>query len=100
MEIKTVERGVTVEADSREFCLAVIDRILYWLSPTYKISYTSNETSTIFEFVPYNENDNIESHQSIIQNTFHDFKLRHTINEETKTIRELIIAKAFYPIEK
>jgi len=84
--------------DSRQYNEKVIYKCFYWYTneysvdiqidtdPFYKITLRSNK-----------ESDSVSWDHIIekIKKDLIDFKLRDIVNQETQTIRELIVAKAF-----
>jgi His-Xaa-Ser system protein HxsD len=86
------------EIDSLIFNEDVITKALYWLTADYFIFQKKN--NTIFEIQlelkegSFSENKIDELKSQLNQNLI-DFKTRNIINIETKSIREILLVKAF-----
>ena len=76
----------------------IIMKSFYWFSKDYDV--TLSKESDVFEIVLSKKegviDDKLLSYlNSKIKQDVYDFKLRQIIYEETKTVKELLIAKAF-----
>lgn len=89
---------IEFKIDSNVYNDTVISKVLYWLSGRYIIGQQS------FEFVRKVSLEKIEGVfcedellvlKKELSQKFIDFKTRDIIQKETKTIRELLIIKAF-----
>ena len=98
MTLVVEDKKIKVNINKRLYSRAVISKSLYWLTTFYRIDQVEKKDEVIFYFDPIDKSD-LKADLQKIQTTFIDFNLREVINDETKTIRELIIAKAFYPVE-
>lgn len=72
--------------------IQAIRNAIYWLSSKYEIILDESEDSFIVDCSNEDENFKQEFTKSL-----NDFVLRHQIEEESKEIRTLVTAKAFYP---
>ncbi|MCO5725536.1 His-Xaa-Ser system protein HxsD [Robiginitalea marina] len=84
--------------DSRVYSKNSIIKCLYWYSDDFEITININDDHYfIIELIakePLNDKD-FEEIRTKLNQDFIDFNLRDIVSNETKTIRELIIAKAF-----
>lgn len=87
----------TKEIDLKIYDLKVIKKCLYWYLKDYDIEYKLKTDSILeIQMKPLNSLtiDFVELNHKINQD-LHDFSLRQIVIEETKNIRDLIVAKAF-----
>lgn len=74
----------------------VVYKCFYWYGDNFNIDIQSySSTQFLVTVIPKNEQEDLKSLIEKIQKDLIDFKLRDIVTKETKTIRELIIAKAF-----
>lgn len=88
---------VILELSEKHYTISAIQEALYWLSNKYSLFISPSAVSDVIVFSSESEL-NQESLKHILQ-VIHDYQLREKINSETKTLKEIIIAKAFYPDE-
>ena len=104
MTYKINDASLTLTIDSRLYNETVIHKCFYWYSQDYMIDISLGKDAH-FEIViqPNKENSTSDWNSLIekIKQHLVDFKLRDIVNTETKTIRELLVAKAFawYDVE-
>lgn len=89
---------VSFNVDLKVFNERVLSKVLYWISDKYIISW-KNESDIAkinleCKIGSITKND-IEILKERLSQDFIDFKTREIINQETKTIRELLLVKAF-----
>lgn len=98
MEAQQYDNILTVTVDAEIYHESVLFKCLYWYTNTFEVDIRKSDKleykitlKTIHPTeIPDWNNIIIKLKQDLI-----DFKLRQFITDETKTIRELIIAKAF-----
>lgn len=87
----------TKEIDLRIYDLKIIKKCFYWYLVDYDIEYKMITDSIVeIQMKPLNSLnlDFIELNKKVNQD-LHDYSLRQIVIEETKNIRDLIVAKAF-----
>lgn len=96
--MKDENLAITFLLDSRIFSKNGIMKCLYWYSKEFQISVKLKD-EFFFDIrlvanteMSENEKKNFEKK---LNQEFIDYNLRDIVSQETKTIRELIIAKAF-----
>ncbi|WP_281613113.1 His-Xaa-Ser system protein HxsD [Flammeovirga sp. SubArs3] len=76
----------------------VIMKCFYWYSDNYIVTLSKENPNYIIDLT-YKEGEITKEHfnslNSKIRQDIYDFKLRSIVNEETKVVKELLIAKAF-----
>lgn len=87
---------MTLSIDRQIYSDACISKVAYWLSAQYAIERTldgTNETLSISrnDGQPFDE---AELRSQCLQ-LLNDYKLRQTIDDETRDIRTILYAKAF-----
>lgn len=87
---------MTLTIDRQIYSDACISKVVYWLSAQYAIERSLNgntETLSISrnDGQPFDGN---ELHAQCLQ-MLNDYKLRQTIDDETRDIRTILYAKAF-----
>jgi His-Xaa-Ser system protein HxsD len=89
------ESKIQIEIDSSIYSTEVIHKCFYWLTGRCSINFKTDQDSFVITISdPKNEWD-IESILTKIKADLIDFKTREIIYNETKYIREMLIAKAF-----
>lgn len=93
----TIEEGMLrMEIDTAVYSIDVIFKCFYWYTGKFDISITNKDNSVIVAMSSIPDGETItETYIAKIRRDLIDFKLRSIVAEETKTVRELIIAKAF-----
>lgn len=104
---KTNNVRIKKEHDSLTICVAeamysmeVLHKCFYWYSSEYRVTISKisgNEIQIALKPQGLKEltDDDLENIITKISRDLIDFKLRDIVQQETKTIRELIVAKAF-----
>lgn len=100
MEFSIEDKTIHVKLNSDIYSPKIISKSLYWLINNYIIEQKALQGFILISFTPISVTNDFQWHIQKIQKAFVDFQLREIVENETKTIRELIIAKAFYPIEE
>jgi His-Xaa-Ser system protein HxsD len=80
--------------DSNFFSKESISKCLYWYSDRFLIDIRLQDCNYVIKLQPKG-NENLEILIQKINQDFIDYNLRQIVTNETTTIRELIIAKAF-----
>jgi His-Xaa-Ser system protein HxsD len=99
MDFEFTNNELRVVLDSSIYNLDVIHKCFYWYGNNYVIDI--NKTSNSLIHVTLEPKDNIRpllSNTELIEKIKQDlidFKLRDIVTQETKNVRELLIAKAF-----
>jgi His-Xaa-Ser system protein HxsD len=97
------ERRMVVSLDQTLYTEALIYKCVYWFTDNFDVSISrSGESTLIVEIAAKKDpisTDEMLSLESRLKRDLIDFKTREIIQRETQTIRELIIAKAFSPLE-
>lgn len=92
-----------IEITVSEFIFSkdVILKALYWYGDKFSINLDYNQNSKEFK-IQLNPNptleigvEDLQIYESKLRRDLIDFSLRETINNETKTVREILLAKAF-----
>jgi His-Xaa-Ser system protein HxsD len=102
MDVQFENSDIYFKIDLRIYPNIVVQKCFYWYTSDYEVSYKiSSPDSLEVKLVP-------KSDLKLEQDTFiakiaqdlNDFLLREVVSNETRTIRELIIAKAFANFEE
>ena len=104
MKINLINNSISIAVDAKIYNLDMIHKCFYWYTDNYIVEIDEKKDKIVVTLSP-KEETKIEENQfstisKKIKNDIVDFKTRDVITKETKTIRELLIAKAFYPIEE
>ena len=103
MKTTYTDTCITFELNSHEFSEAVITKTVYWLEENLSAEFnkrTETEfTLNIFPLKGTFQQGECESIVHEVRKGFMDFKLRDIVQNETKIVRELLIAKAFSHFE-
>ena len=92
--------SIAIKLDKESYSLKVIKKVTLWFANSYFIDIEKGNKDYTINLKPHKntssskeelENDVIKFNQNLV-----DFELQDIVNEETKAIRELLIAKAFY----
>jgi len=101
MDVQFHDSSIHCRIDLRIYPNIVVQKCFYWYTSDYEVSYKILN-SEILE-VRLFPKSNLQLDQDIfigkIAQDLNDFLLREVVNLETKTIRELIVAKAFANFE-
>lgn len=99
MQVSRVnELTVEVLIDEKLYDLGVINKTFYWYLKEYKVSIESENTGIRVQLQKLNgsiSNSEIEILSAQIPKDLLDFQVRKLITQETKNVRDLLIAKAF-----
>ncbi len=96
--MKEKEFTITFLLDSRVFSKNGIIKCLYWYSKEFEISIDIKDKYYFdIKLIPNNKLSKLELNKLKLKlnQEFIDYNLRDIVRQETTTIRELIIAKAF-----
>lgn len=100
MNYQVCGNELNISVDKNIYSEDVLFKCFYWYGKNYSITITgSGVDSFLVNIKPFNQDSLSEEEwadviKKISQDLI-DFKLRDIVTRETKTIRELIIAKAF-----
>ena len=92
------ERIINVTIDLTVFTDQVISKTIYWFSDSYIIFWSNDCSIAKLSFQKKNgiiTNTDFEQFKIRLNQDLIDFKTRSIVNQETKTIRELLLVKAF-----
>ena len=97
MEISYPENGMCIEVHPKVYSLELLHKCFYWYGDDYDIEINSIQEKNLILIRSKNQNDstNYEGILARIKRDLIDFKTREIITEETKNIRDLLVAKAF-----
>jgi His-Xaa-Ser system protein HxsD len=74
----------------------VLHKCFYWYCANYNVEISNHSgESFLVRLIAKHENENLQEALEKVQRDLIDFKLRDIVTKETKTIRELLVAKAF-----
>lgn len=98
METRILNNALFITIDNSIYNLDVLHKCFYWYGDKYivdikVISDTKNEVSLLIKH-DETDHDFINTISKVKQDLI-DFKLRDIVTKETKTVREIIVAKAF-----
>jgi len=96
--IQIDEKTIQCEIDNDIYNDRVITKTLYWLSNNYTIYQTKSGKGNIVKFekhIGVFDDNEVASLKSKISQNLIDFKTRDIVNQETKSIREILLIKAF-----
>ena len=82
---------MTIELDKSIYSIEAIRNTVYWFS-SHEIIISDNDSKYLVISESFDSNTKKEFMVSL-----NDFSLREQINKESKDIKDLVIAKAFYP---
>ena len=90
----------TIEVDESVFSLDVVTKAVYWLSGRYKVDLRREPArGAIVVRVAHSERPLSAQEQGDVESRLRrdlvDFRTRAIIDHETRTLRELLVAKAF-----
>ena len=104
MKINLINNSISIAVDAKIYDHDMIHKCFYWYTDNYIVEIDEKKDKIVVTLSPKEETKIKENQFSTIskkiKNDIVDFKTRDVITKETKTIRELLIAKAFYPIEE
>lgn len=93
-EINKLKLLITV--DKTIYNQDVLHKCFYWYGSSFDVTiHDLNEKYYQIELSPQHREIILEETVSKVKRDLIDFKLRDTVTKETRTVRDLIIAKAF-----
>ena len=97
MQIELLPNGLVVLVDAQTFSEATLHKCFYWYTRDYQVTIQPGaDHHTQVQLVA---KDQVVVDPATLQHQVHndllDFRLRELIAEETRPIRELLVAKAF-----
>lgn len=98
MEHSLSNNILTLKIDSKLYNEKVVHKCFYWYSQDFTININLTADAIFDISLKPKQSDNIYKWEDLlekVQQDLVDFKLRDIVNQETQTIRELIVAKAF-----
>lgn len=88
----------TIQVEKHAFSEAVLYKCFYWYSGKYQVQIMEKDTENWLIKLKGKDNAVIGK-EALLENKISqdliDFKLREIVTQETKVIRELLVAKAF-----
>lgn len=97
MDVQVTNNGLTVTIDENIYPEKVLLKCLYWYSDSYHVEI--NRVDQGWLQITLNAKDGVpvewERVSGRLKRDLIDFKLRQIVADETRTVRELIVAKAF-----
>lgn len=96
MQFEGNHQELVITVDKLIYNLDVLHKCFYWYGNSFDVSiHDLNEQYYQIKLSPQQEGIIMEETVSKIKRDLIDFKLRDTVTKETRTIRDLIVAKAF-----
>jgi His-Xaa-Ser system protein HxsD len=98
MEVRSKEDVLTVIVDANIYPEEVLFKCLYWYGDTFDVDIARLDAASYTITLSYldpNVTPEWDAVLARLKRELIDFKLRQIVTEETKVVRELIIAKAF-----
>jgi His-Xaa-Ser system protein HxsD len=98
MELQVADNILTIIADANLYSESVLFKCFYWYGNIFEVDITRFDAANFKITLKYVDQDTTPEWDNVIlklKKDLVDFKLRQIVTEETSTIRELIIAKAF-----
>ena len=89
------ETSIQIKIASSLYSSEVIHKCFYWHAGKYSVEISTEAESFIVKLIDPKQEWDIQSVVSKIKTDLIDFKTREIISNETKNIREMLIAKAF-----
>lgn len=96
--IRRSHDSVELVVDTRVYDQQVIAKVLYWISEAYVIEWSENKGNAIIVLrskTSYLSDADFELLANRLSQDFIDFKTRQIVDNQTRTIRELLLVKAF-----
>lgn len=84
-----------VSVDKSLYSVEVIHKCFYWYANKYEIDIHTQDAICLINISNIAKEENTQELIGKIKRDLVDFKTREIISKETKSIRELLIAKAF-----
>ena len=97
MQVQLLSNGLEVLVDAQTFSEATLHKCFYWYTRDYQVTIQPgiNHQTQVRLVVKEHVAVDFTSLQHQVHNDLLDFRLRELIAEETRPIRELLVAKAF-----
>jgi His-Xaa-Ser system protein HxsD len=98
MQVHLQDERVEVRVANEHYSAATLHKCFYWYTRDYRVEITlldKDQTQVLLTPKEAGQNIDFPLLQSQVHNDLLDFRLRELIAEETRTVRELLIAKAF-----
>lgn len=90
------ENGITLFLSAEDYNEQVIHKCFYWYTRDFNVGITRNANDSHRITLRTKSGQSVEEGLTEkISNDLVDFKLRDIVSKETRTIRELLVAKAF-----
>jgi len=89
------ETSIQIKIDSTLYSSGVVHKCFYWYGGKYSVEINTEQSYFVVIISDPKKEWNIDSIVSKIKTDLIDFKTREIISNETKNIREILIAKAF-----
>lgn len=89
------ETSINIKIDINLYSSEVVHKCFYWYAGKYSVEIITEGKSFIVKLTDIKKEWDIQSVVSKIKTDLIDFKTREIIFNETKNIREMLIAKAF-----
>lgn len=99
--IASTSEALRFTLDGSQYSEAVIYKCFYWYGKDFSVSIDKMESD--FAIVLTKRDDTVLNPEELIRKInrdLNDFKLRAIVSDETRNIRELLIAKAFAHYEE
>lgn len=93
--VQTNDSTIQLIIDGNMYSESLLHKCFYWYGSEYEVEIQAIDDTYIITLTSLKGPLNFEMLQSKIKSDLIDFKTREIIFNETKNIRELIIAKAF-----
>lgn len=97
MELHVRPNGLEVVVDTAQYSEATLHKCFYWYTRDYRVTIQPVQTGQLRIQLVSKEGLPVDlpALQNQVQNDLLDFRLRALIAEETRPVRELLLAKAF-----
>jgi His-Xaa-Ser system protein HxsD len=89
------ETSIQIKIDGTLYSSEVVHKCFYWYAGKYSVDISTEGKSFIVKLADPKQEWDIQSVVSKIKTDLIDFKTREIVSNETKNIREMLIAKAF-----
>lgn len=98
MDYQVVGDILKVTVDAKLYSEAVLFKCFYWYGNTFEVDINKVDETTFEISMKYTTPGQTADWSNVVSRVKRDlidFRLRQIVTEETRTVRELIIAKAF-----
>jgi len=106
MEIKNKNNIIFIKLDATIYDVEMLHKCFYWYTEDFIVEITKKRNIVEIQLSKKESSDikvsgnEYEKIINKIKNDIIDFKSRDIVTKETKNIRDLLIAKAFYPLDE